>query len=56
MSALIFFATASSWTVNANVCCRAPGTFTIASSPSQVLQTQPRLENFWTNPARWPDE
>src|SRR2546427_7226637 len=33
-----------------------PGIATIASSPSQVLQIQPFLENFCTYPARSPVE
>lgn len=33
-----------------------PGIGTIANSPSQVLQSQPLCEIFWTYPVRSPDE
>jgi hypothetical protein len=46
--ALIFWATASSGTVKKNFSATVPGIVTIAISPSQVLQIQPRWESFWT--------
>ena len=49
-------ATASSWMVKRNFSGAAPGIETIASSPSQVLQTQPFSESFCTQPARSPLE
>ena len=54
--ALIFCATASFLTVKRNFSDIVPGIETIANSPSQVLQIKPRLENFWTYPARSPLE
>jgi hypothetical protein len=53
---LICAATLSSQTVNGNFSGMAPGIVTIAISPSQVLQSQPDLLNFCTQPARSPSE
>src|SRR5213594_2191884 len=39
-------------TLNSHRSCAAPGIFTMDSSPSHVLQSQPLRENFCTYPAR----
>ena len=47
-------ATLSSCTVKKNFSAVEPGSETSASSPSQVLQTQPLWLSFFTQPARSP--
>jgi hypothetical protein len=49
-------AVASSQIVKVNFSGAVPGTDTMASSPSQVLQIQPLLDSFCTQPARSPLE
>jgi hypothetical protein len=57
MTLLMASAVASSCTVNWNFSTVAvPGSDTSASSPSQVLHSQPLRENFCTQPARSPSE
>src|SRR5687768_1309248 len=56
MRPFITVARLSDRTVKGKRSCIAPGTLTIASSPSQVLQIQPFFESFWMYPARSPLE
>src|SRR5918993_2632937 len=56
MRPFITVARLSDRTVKGKRSCMAPGTLTIASSPSHVLQIQPFFESFWMYPARSPLE